>query len=145
MLTGQNYIEKYPPNPSTRKSCRSLPFNILGEAEKMVHNLVSSGVIRECTKPTQFFASSNFVRKPSARGLRLITDLRPLNAHTERVGWLFFSSSDLQKISSLTQKYSGLSIFVRILSDTPLGKIQRIDRIPHAVGKILLQKTPTRI
>ena len=47
-------LKNIPQSPSNKKTCRTLPFNILEEAEKMVQDLVSSGVIRECTKPTQF-------------------------------------------------------------------------------------------
>ena len=39
-------LKNTPPHTSNRKSCRSLPFNILGEAEKMVKDLVHSGVIK---------------------------------------------------------------------------------------------------
>ena len=96
-----------PPNISNNKSCKSLPFYILGEAEKMVQDLVSSGVIRECTKPTQFCATSNFIRKPSGRRLRLITDLRPLKSFSERVGWSFWSASELERNILPNSKYSG--------------------------------------
>ena len=60
-------------------------------------DLVQAGVIKECTIPTQFCASSNFIQKPSGRGLRLITNLRPLNAYSERVGWQFLSAAELQR------------------------------------------------
>ena len=78
-----------PRHPSNQKSCRSLPFNILGEAETMVNDLVKSGVIKECTEPTEFCAASNFIRKQTGRGVRMVTDLRPLNSHAEGVGWPF--------------------------------------------------------
>ena len=62
----------------------------------MIRDIVDAGVIKEFTIPTQFCASSNFIRKPSGRGLRLITDLRPLNVYSESLGCPFWSVVELQ-------------------------------------------------
>ena len=45
-------LKNTPPHPLNRKSFRSIPFNISGEAETMVKDLDQAGVIKECTVPT---------------------------------------------------------------------------------------------
>ena len=61
-------------NPTKITSCRAHPYNLVGEAEAHIQGLVDAGFSREVAEPTQFCASSNFLRKPSGRGLRLISD-----------------------------------------------------------------------
>ena len=63
----------------------------------MIRDLVDAGVIRECTVPIQFWASSNFLRKPSGRGLRLIMNFGMSNAYSECIGWPFWSAVELQR------------------------------------------------
>ena len=70
--------------------------HLLEEAEEMVRGLVGAGILRKISTPTKFCASSNFIRKPSERGLCLISEFKPFNAYSESVSWPFWSMSELQ-------------------------------------------------
>ena len=59
------HLKNLPPNPTKRTSCHALPYHLVGEAEELIKCLVGAGVIKEVSSPTQFCASSNFLRKPS--------------------------------------------------------------------------------
>ena len=65
-------------------TCKPLPYNLLGDAEQLIDSLVKPGVIAEC-------------HEPHGRGVHLVTDLWALNSNSNRLGWPFWASAELQK------------------------------------------------
>ena len=82
--------------PVRRMTARPLDLSIRQDAEKYISDLLKSGVIEECKKPTDWTAPSMFIRKASG-GVRLVTDFRQLNKSVQRIGWPFPSSEAIRK------------------------------------------------
>ena len=70
-----------------------VPFNFDKEARRMVASMLASGIIKEVSMSTEWFARGFFVGKPGGEGrLRMVMDFRMLNRALNRPSWPFYTS-----------------------------------------------------
>lgn len=83
--------------PCQVTTARQTPLHFQEKADRLQNELISSGAIVPCDKPTEWTSPAHFVLKPDGENLRLVTDYRQLNKAVKRPIHPFASASDLMK------------------------------------------------
>ena len=105
---GQDRVMKGPPmriqvrtdipyRPVRKLTARPIPLHYRKEADRMVSQLVSGGILERVTEPTEWISAGHFVPKPDKKRLRLVTDYVDLNTYVQRPVHPFPSTQEIMQ------------------------------------------------
>ena len=94
--------------PKKALTVRQTPLHLRENADKVVKDLISAGIIVPVSEPTDWISHGHFVRKPDGSA-RLVTDYTELNKYVKRPVHPFPTSQDImQSISSGSKFFATL-------------------------------------
>ena len=89
--------DNVPIKPLNVKTTRPVPVHFKEKADKLIDELLDSGVIKPVSGPSEWCSPAHFVPKGDGKKLRLVTDYRQLNKAVSRPTHPFPSAADLIK------------------------------------------------